>query len=249
VPAPEPHRRAGLVLALLGGLAAWCAPGLAQEPAAIVAPAPFQAVYAWKWHDITVAVSTLRFEQVEGSSWRSSSSAEPRGLGRLYPVRPKLQSLMRIDATGVWPLHYQAEDGTSGNARGADVRFDWDAMRASGVYSGAAVDLPLRPGVQDDLSVQIAMLAAVRAGRVPQNLSIIDKNTIRDYDYRRLGEERIVTALGTVDTVIYASQHPGSPRITRFWCASEHGYVPVKIEQRIGEDVQWSMQIRSLSGG
>jgi hypothetical protein len=249
VRSPEPRGDARPALALLAGIVLWCAGASAQDAAAPVAPAPFQAVYAWKWHDITVAVSTLRFEQVEGSTWRSSSSAEPRGLGRLYPLRPKLQSLMRIDAQGVRPLHYQADDGSSGNSRGADVRFDWDAMHASGTYSGAAVDLPLRAGVQDDLSVQIAMLAAVRAGRVPQNLSIIDRNTIRDYDYRRLGDERLVTALGTLDTVVYASQHPGSPRITRFWCAPEHGYVPLKVEQRIGEDVQWSMQIMSLTGG
>jgi hypothetical protein len=249
VPVPEPRPASALALALLGALLAWCRPGSAQEAPGPVAPAPFEAVYAWKWHDITVAVSTLRFEQVEGSSWRSSSSAEPRGLGRLYPIRPKLQSLMRIDAQGVRPLHYQADDGTSGNSRGADVSFDWDAMHASGHYSGAVVDLPLRAGVQDDLSVQIAMLAAVRAGHVPQNLSIIDKNTIRDYDYRRLGEETILTALGSLETVVYASQHPGSPRITRFWCAPARGYVPLKVEQRIGEDVQWSMQIISLTGG
>jgi hypothetical protein len=239
----------GLALALLGGLAAWCQPVPGGETAGMVAPAPFEAVYDWKWHDITVAVSTLRFEHVEGSSWRSSSSAEPRGLGRLYPIRPKLQSLMRIDAQGVRPLHYQADDGTSGNSRGADVQFDWDAMHASGLYSGATVDLALRPGVQDDLSVQIAMLVAVRAGQVPQNLSIIDKDTIRDYDYRRVGEETIATALGSIDTVVYTSQHPGSPRITRFWCAPTRGDVPLKVEQRIGEEVQWSMQITRLTGG
>jgi len=246
---PEPRRRPALVLALWTGLAAWCASGSAEESPPPTAPAPFEAVYAWKWHDITVAVSTLRFEQVDEHTWRSSSSAEPRGLGVLYPLRPKLSSLMRIDAQGVRPLHFQADDGTSGNGRGSDVLFDWDAMRASGRYSGTPVDLALRPGVQDDLSVQIALLAAVRADQVPQNLSIIDKNTIRDYDYRRLGEEHIATALGSLDTVVYSSQHPGSPRITRFWCAPTHGEVPVKIEQRIGDDVQWSMQIMRLTGG
>lgn len=251
MPTLELRRAVGVkvALALLGGLGGHGRPAAAQDAPAYAAPAPFEAVYAWRWHDITVAVSTLRFEQVDGSSWRSSSSAEPRGIGRLYPIHPKLQSLMRIDAQGVRPLHYQAEDGTSGNSRGADVRFDWAAMHASGVYSGSAVDLALRPGVQDDLSVQIAMLAAVRAGRVPQNLSIIDKNTIRDYDYRLVGAERIATALGSIDTVVYASQHPGSPRITRFWCAPTRGDVPLKIEQRIGEDVQWSMQIITLTGG
>jgi hypothetical protein len=249
VPAAEPRRR--FAPAWWCGLAALglCTPLAAEDAAAVLAPAPFEAVYAWKWHDITVAVSTLRFEQVDGTIWRSSSIAEPRGLGRLYPIHPKLQSVMRVEPEGVRPLHYLADDGTAGNARGADVRFDWDAMHATGTYSGAAIDLALRPGVQDDLSVQIAMLAAVRAGHVPRNLSIIDRNTIRDYDYRELDAERIMTALGPADTVVYASQHPGSPRITRFWCAPARGYVPLKVEQRIGTDVQWSMEILRLTGG
>ena len=48
-------------------------------------------------------------------------------------------------------------------------------------------------------------------------------------------------------TVIFSSQADYSPRITRFWCAPERGYVPMKVEQKKDNDVQWTMAIRSMT--
>jgi Protein of unknown function (DUF3108) len=207
---------------------------------------PFEASYSWSWHGATIAVSSLKLEQRQGDTWMYSSSSEPRGLGNLYPMRPKLQSLLRVSDQGVQPLSYHATDGTSGNQRGADVSFDWDTGRASGSYEGVKVDLPLKPGVQDDLSIQIALLYALRQGQVPGVLSMIDKNSIRSYNYQREGTQTITTKLGPIETVVYASHHEGSPRVTRFWCAPSKGYVPVRVEQKRLDSVEWSMEIETL---
>lgn len=208
---------------------------------------PFEAAYVWIWHGAPVAVSTLKFAQRQAGTWSYASSSEPRGLGFLYPLRPRLESLMRIGDQGVQPLHYHATDGSSADKRGADVSFDWDTGRASGIYDGVKVDLALKSGVQDDLSIQIALLFALRHGQAPSNLSMIDKNSIRDYSYRQEGNETIDTKLGRIDTVIYASQHPGSPRITRFWCAPTLGYVPMRVQQKRIDAVEWTMEIESLT--
>jgi hypothetical protein len=193
---------------------------------------PFVAAYDWSWHGAVVAVSTFKLERREGNTWIYSSSTEPRGLGILYPMRPRLRSVLRVTDHSVQPLNYHATDGTSANERGADVTFDWDSGRASGVYEGVPVDLALQSGLQDDLSIQIALLYALRQGRAPGNLSMIEKNSIREYSYQRQGTETVDTSLGRLDTVVYASNHPGSPRVTRFWCAPAKGYVPVRIEQK-----------------
>jgi hypothetical protein len=205
---------------------------------------PFEASYGWSWHGATVAVSTVKLEHEEGDSWIYSSTTRPSGLGHLYPMRPVLRSSLRITDEGVQPLSFTAAG--SGDSHNADVKFDWGAGRVTGIYEGVAIDLPLKPGVQDDLSVQIAMMVDLLNGRTPQHLSMINKNSSREYLYQREGEQTIATALGQVDTVIYSSQHPGSPRITRFWCAPSHGYLPMRVEQKRIDNVEWSMEIRSL---
>jgi Protein of unknown function (DUF3108) len=209
---------------------------------------PFQATYTWLWHGAAVAASTLTLEQRQGETWVYSSHSEPRGIGVLYPMRPKLESVMRVTDQGVQPLSYHANDGTSANERGADVTFDWATGRASGVYETVKLDLPIKSGVQDDLSIQIALLVALRQGRAPTNLSLIDKNTIREYSYVLVGNETISTKLGRIDTVVYASHHEGSPRTTRFWCAPSKGFIPMRVEQKRIDSVEWTMEIESLKG-
>jgi len=49
-----------------------------------------------------------------------------------------------------------------------------------------------------------------------------------------------------VHTVVFKSQKKFSPRITRFWCAPDRGYIPMKVQQKKGDDVQWTLEIESL---
>jgi hypothetical protein len=205
---------------------------------------PFEASYSWSWHGVTVAVSTLKLDHVDGDSWVYTSTSEPRGLGHLYPMRPVLRSSLRITDQGVQPLSFKA-DG-SGDSHNADVIFDWSTGRATGMYEGTAIDMPIKPGIQDDLSVQIAMMLELLHGRTPDQLSMISRNSAREYRYRREGAESLATPLGQVDTVIFSSQHPGSPRVTRFWCAPAMGYLPMRVEQKRLDKVEWSMEIRSV---
>jgi hypothetical protein len=216
-----------------------------QVPARADELKPFEASYTWNWHGMTVAVSSVKLEQ-QGDTWVYSSKSSPRGIGRAFSERPVQRSTLRVTEKGVQPLSYDADDGTPATKRDAHVKFDWQSGRASGVYEDVRVDMPLQPGIQDDLSVQIALMVELLAGREPQQFQMIDKNTAREYHYVREAEESVTTALGRVDTIVYRAQKTGSPRATRFWCAPSRGYVPMRVEQKKGDDVQWSMAIQSM---
>ena len=209
---------------------------------------PFEASYAWIWHGMNVAVSRLKLEQQQ-DTWLYSSHSDPRGIGRLFAERPTQQSTIRVSDNGVQPLHYKADDGTSSGKRDTDLQFDWEHNRVTGVYEAVKVDMPLRPGTQDDLSVQIALMVELLAGHTSAQALLIDKDSVREYQYTREGEESLSTPLGKIDTVIYRSQKIGSPRVTRFWCAPQQGYIPMRVEQKKGDEVQWAMQLESVKRG
>jgi hypothetical protein len=206
---------------------------------------PFEASYTWSWHGMTVAVSTVKLEQ-RGDTWVYASKSSPRGIGKMFSERPVQKSTLRVTDKGVEPLSYEADDGTSSTKRDAGVQFDWEHGRVTGVYEDVKVDMPLQPGIQDDLSVQIALMVELLAGREPQQFQMIDKNTVREYRYTRETQESVSTPLGKIDTIVYRSQKTGSPRVTRFWCAPSRGYVPMRVEQTKGDDVQWTMQVQSV---
>jgi hypothetical protein len=207
---------------------------------------PFDASYEWSWKGMTVAVSSVKLEN-SGDAWTYTSSSEPRGLGKMFSERPHMVSVLKVTPSGVQPQTYKATDGTSADKRAVDLKYDWKALKLTGVYEGTQIDLPLTPDVQDDASVQVALMVESLAGRIPDHFSLLSDNKLRVYHYKREGEATIKTPFGDVPTVIFSSQADYSPRITRFWCAPDRGYVPMRVEQKKDNDVQWTMEIKSFT--
>jgi hypothetical protein len=240
----SPDRRAP---ARAARVASWLVALSAAGPgvAAAAELKPYEASYAGIWHGMTVAVSTLTLAH-SGDTWTYTSKSEPRGLGRMASgVFPPLQvSVVKVTGSGVQAQSFRSEGGEA--SKSVNLEYDWQSGRVTGSYEGTAVDLPLTAQVQDDGSVQLALMAELIAGHTPAGLKLIDKNSVRDYTFTREGQATLATAMGAVATVIYRAQKAYSPRVTRFWCAPEKGYIPMKVEQTKGDDVQWTLQIQSL---
>jgi Protein of unknown function (DUF3108) len=207
---------------------------------------PFTASYTWTWHGMNVAVTTVRLEQ-HGDTWQYSSQSAARGIGRMLSLAPKTVSVLKIAGADVQPLSYQGDDGSSSSKRTVNVTYDWEHQRVTGVYEDTPVALALTPGVQDDSSIQIALMAALLHGRTPDHFTVLDKNAVRAYQYRREGEATLHTPLGDVATVIYSSARANSPRVNRYWCAPSRGFIPLRVQQKRGEEVEWTMDIESLT--
>jgi hypothetical protein len=208
---------------------------------------PYQATYNGIWHGMTVAVSNLKLEHSGAESWTYTSKSEPRGLGRMASgIFPPLQvSVVQVSGGAVLPQSYRSEGGDA--AKRIDLTYDWHTRRVTGTYEGTPVELPLTPQVQDDASVQLALMTELLAGHTPPSLALIDKNSVREYNFTREGPATVQTPFGAIATIVYRAQKAYSPRVTRFWCAPERGYIPVKVEQSKGDDVQWTLSIQSLT--
>ena len=207
---------------------------------------PYTASYNGIWHGMTVAVSTLKLEQT-GSTWTFSSRSEPRGIGKIasgvFP--PSQVSVVRVSEQGVLPQSYKSSGGDA--SKNIELNYDWQSHKVTGTYESTKVDLPLTPQVQDDGSVPLDLMVELLAGRTPATVQLIDKNSVREYQFTRDGEATISTPMGNVHTVVFKSQKKYSPRITSFWCAPERGYIPMKVQQKKGDDVQWTLEIQSLT--
>jgi len=207
---------------------------------------PYTATYNGIWHGMTVAVSSLKLEQT-GDTWTFSSRSEGRGIGRLASsVFPPLQvSVVRVTDQGVQPQSFKSSGGDA--SKSIELNYDWQSHKVTGTYEGTKVDLPLTAHVEDDGSVQLGLMVELLAGRTPPTVQLIDKNSVREYQFTRGAEATIKTPMGDVRTVVFKSQKKYSPRITSFWCAPDRGYIPMKVQQKKGDDVQWTLEIQSLT--
>jgi hypothetical protein len=210
---------------------------------------PFEAHYRVSYRGLSVGGSTLRLSRGDGETWIYESRNLARGLARLAFPDPITQtSRFRLHDGAVQPLAYSNDDGSRATDRDVKLAFDWSAHRVTGTAQDRGVDVPLKPGTQDALSVQIALMRELAAGREPREFLLIDKDEIKEYRYEREGDIQLDTALGRVPTVVYRSQATGSSRVTRMWLAPSLGYLPVRAEQRRGTRVDFALEIDRVEG-
>ena len=99
---------------------------------------------------------------------------------------------------------------------------------------------------QDKLLYQITLMIDLMQGREKPQYAIADGGTLKDYDFSVLGEEKIDTPLGKLDTI--KLKRIDDKRHTVIWCAKSLDYLPVRIEQVEKDDANLAMMIREVTG-
>jgi len=208
---------------------------------------PFAARYGIVWRGFNAGTTDLELAKAPDGQLVYASRANARGLFRaVFNDEVTQTSWLTVSDGQVRPLRYRADDGSDDTERDISLDFDWQAGRARGTAEDKPVDVALEPGAQDAMSIQIALMADLLKGVKPSSYRLIDKDRIKEYRYTFEGEQRLKTALGELDTVIYASQRAGSKRVTRTWYAPSLGYIAVRGEQLRDGKREWLMEIRSL---
>ena len=209
---------------------------------------PFTATYNVIWKGIGAGRSSIVLKRLDNGHWSYESRNVARGLFRVaLPGDISQSSEFRVVGDVVVPEHFRGDDGTDATRKDVDIRFDWQAHRATGVAEDKKVEIALAPGVQDGMSVQAALMVELMRGRTPSSFQLLDKDRIKDYLYTREGTETLETAIGRKETVIFRSRRPDSDYSTMYWCAPDLGYVPVKVERHHGAKVEWSMVVQTAT--
>jgi len=228
-----------LPLAIMAGFTAG-----AQTPSAADAGiAPFSARYQADWKSINVGTSDLELKQdTEPGHYVYTWSITAHGIFRLYRDEVTQKSWLSINADHARPEKYRAEDGSSS----VNLDFDWDGGHVRGTSENKPVDLTLKEGTQDLLSIQVEVMLGLKKGNLPKTFQIIDKDKLKEFIYTQEGTANIRTALGQLDTVIVESRQAGNSRILRMWFAPSLGFVPVQAERTRDGKLEFAMRIKTL---
>jgi hypothetical protein len=233
------RRFTALLLAIMAGPTAG-----AQTPAAADAGiAPFSAHYQADWKTINVGTSDLELKQdAEPGHYLYTWTITAHGIFRLYRDEVTQKSWLSVNADHVRPEQYRAEDGSSS----VNLDFDWDSGHVRGTSENKPVDLTLKDGTQDLLSIQVEVMLDLKKGNLPKTFQIIDKDRLKEFIYTQEGTANIRTALGKLDTVIVESRQAGNNRILRMWFAPSLGFVPVQAERTRDGKLEFAMRIKTL---
>lgn len=237
--------RSALLPTLLPAL--WLGAGATAGTATDSVLQPFAASYEVVYRGLDAGTARFELERDSEGRYTYASRSRARGLFRLLVGNDVLQtSTFRLTPQGVQPLHYRGDDGSSSTARDISYDFDWQARRVGGIEEDQPVDVELTEGIQDPMSVQIALMYDLLRGRQPAPYSLVDRNGLKTYAYTHEGTARLDSPLGELDTVIYTSQRQGAKRKNRIWLAPSLGFMPVQAEQTREDRRDWLMRITSL---
>jgi hypothetical protein len=187
-------------------------------------PAPYAATYSVHYRGLNAGLLHFELFAEEDGRFVYESHAEPGMLARfIIGDAVAERSVMHIDEEGVRPLSWFMSEGS--------LRFLWEEERVTGVVEGQQVEIPTEPGLQDRLSIQVAVMTALLRGMEPGTIPMVDEVEIKHYRYAPLGFGPVRTQAGEFATVLYESTRPGSSRTSRLWHAPELGYITVRAEQ------------------
>jgi hypothetical protein len=126
---------------------------------------PFAATYAIVFKGVSAGTSELQLERQADGHYLYTSRSTARGMFRMFFSEDITQSsLLDLTDSGPRPLRYRADDGTGKTDKDISLDFDWTANRITGTAENRPVDIALTPGVQDTMSIQLALIHELRAG-------------------------------------------------------------------------------------
>jgi hypothetical protein len=211
-------------------LATASAAAVAAEPAL----EPFTAHYNVRYKGMAVGTSRTELRRApQPGRWVIETQSVATGLARLVASGTLVQrSDFELAGSSTRPWAYLLDDGTEDTDRDVTLAFAWRAGRVQGTAEDEPVDVATEPELQDAGSIQALVLARLRSGLEPDTIAMIETDNVKRYRYTLLRRERIRTAIGELDTVVYRSSREGSSRETIFWYAPSLGYAMVQAEQR-----------------
>lgn len=208
---------------------------IALLSAPAMALSPYTAIYEGKFSGAKADTHTT-LSADESGRMEFRSVAKARGFARMFKHDPIIEYTQFEDVDGRFrAIEYQYQFNQSGSKRNSWIKFDMEDMVARSMYKTELVELDINANHVDRTLELLVVRADLMAGRSVDKYPYIDRNTLREAAYERLGTETIETSAGEFETVKYRRHRVGSRRSALMWFAPELEYLPVQM-QHFNED-------------
>ena len=207
---------------------------------------PFKADYDLYYDDDKVGESSLQLSALANQEWQF----ETRSQASLYLMNFSDHEQSRF----VWqndrpkPLAFSKERKRPGKTEHVQQKFDWQTQTDSGTRGKKSWSTALLGETHDLQSHLLALQLDLRAGKRDVQYAVSKHGRVRVYHYKVTKEETLDTALGKLATVrVERIRDADDDRQTISWLAPSLDYIPVRIQQFEGGELQGDMRIRKLT--
>ncbi len=207
---------------------------LAQAPAMAI-PSAFQA-------DYTVAKGSMKLGnlhtslKINGNRYSYHKYTKSSGLAALLTgIKITENTNGQISGQNLRPTNYLFNQSRRSKSKIDKIQFSGNS--AKGNYKGTAYNEAISGVTQDRASLELVLARDVALNKAKLSYSVVERGRKKQYNFQKLGNEKIKTPAGTFNTVKVKVQRAGGKRETIFWLAKETDYMPVKIRHREKKDI------------
>lgn len=202
---------------------------------------PYFAKYHVYWHGIKAGVSEHSVKKISNNHYAVNISTEP-----ILPIIPFEffdKSEFKIENHKVKPIFHEFQYQESSKSSKGKLEFDWANKKIVDNQANPKFEIQMPQGAQDKVSHIFQLKEDLQKGLKKFKYSVAKKDEIKDYEFVILGEEKLNTKIGSLNTIKIEHVSKNNRR-TIFWLAKELEYLMVKLEQIRKDKVVGVIQIR-----
>jgi hypothetical protein len=144
------------------------------------------------------------------------------------------------------PIRFTHELKLLGQSRRKTLSFNWNSNQITSTSKGKTNIIENPQEALDHLSFQLQLQHDLTSNQIEDKIyRIADKKKIKEYRFKVIGEERIETKLGALNTTKVVVIRDNDDRVTYIWLARDWSNLLARLEQYEEKDKKFSIQITS----
>lgn len=209
----------------------------------------FDALYKLYSSGMEIGESRQNIRNTGNNQYIFESKSRTTGFAKLILNKQIIeQSRWQMVNGRLVPVDYSYKRYLGELDRIVTSHFDWENQRVLNRVNDQKLELPLHEGMLDKLLYQFAIMHDMQKGVLPTQYTVADTRRLKTYYFDKLGEEKITTPLGDLDTIKLLHYKKNDEKRLVFWCAPEYQYLPVKIEITEDDGRSITVMIQSVDG-
>ena len=197
---------------------------------------PYTAVYDAKGSGFSASNHMTLSAPDSSGRMEMRSVSKARGFARLIKHDPIVEYTQFEEIDGKFrAIEYHYLFNNSGSKRNSWIIFDRKMLVAKSLYKTETVELNIHSDHVDRILETLVFRADLMSGNIAEKYSYIDRNSLREAVYEKLGVETVSTKAGDFDTIKYRRHRVGSSRSAVIWFAPELEYLPVQMQHFKGD--------------
>lgn len=199
------------------------------SPIAQAFPLPaYEAHYEVSWYGIPAGESVHKLTQQSENQYHFEVRTEPRM--KMLPYHYVESSDFTWNGTTISPQNYFYNNHEGKRRKKGNVLFDWQNNKLKNAALNQPWEADISEGVQDKITQTLSLRQALKSGSTQLNYLVAEEDKIKNYHFTILGEERLKTKLGVLQTIKVEHISRKGARTT-LWLAKQFDYLPVKMTQ------------------